>query len=126
MAVSMAVLLAVAGSFLELAVRLQTYVQNRQNILISGGTGCGKTTLLNALGKFILSARARCLEDLNNFWMAHKPQTMSELYSHLYEELELRMKEAERVGYGFDLPGTVVAPNTPKISDTQSEAEIPA
>ncbi len=37
----------------ELAARLQTYVQNRQNILISGGTGCGKTTLLNALGKFI-------------------------------------------------------------------------
>jgi len=25
----------------------------------------------------------RCLEDINNFWMAHKPQTMSELYSHL-------------------------------------------
>lgn len=37
----------------ELAARLQTYVQNRQNILISGGTGSGKTTLLNALGKFI-------------------------------------------------------------------------
>ena len=28
----------------------------------------------------------RCLEDINNFWMAHKPQTMSEVYSHLYEE----------------------------------------
>lgn len=37
----------------ELAARLQGYVQNRQNILISGGTGCGKTTLLNALGRFI-------------------------------------------------------------------------
>jgi pilus assembly protein CpaF len=37
----------------ELATRLQGYVQNRQNLLISGGTGCGKTTLLNALGKFI-------------------------------------------------------------------------
>jgi len=36
----------------ELAARLQGYVQNRQNLLISGGTGCGKTTLLNALGKF--------------------------------------------------------------------------
>lgn len=29
------------------------YVQARQNVLISGGTGCGKTTLLNALAKFI-------------------------------------------------------------------------
>jgi pilus assembly protein CpaF len=37
----------------DLAVRLQAYVQNRQNILISGGTGSGKTTLLNALGMFI-------------------------------------------------------------------------
>jgi len=37
----------------DLATRLQTYVQNRQNILISGGTGSGKTTLLNALGMFI-------------------------------------------------------------------------
>jgi pilus assembly protein CpaF len=37
----------------ELAAHLQRCVQNRQNILISGGTGCGKTTLLNALAKFI-------------------------------------------------------------------------
>jgi pilus assembly protein CpaF len=37
----------------EIAGRLKTYVEKRQNILISGGTGCGKTTLLNALGKLI-------------------------------------------------------------------------
>jgi len=62
---------------------------------------------------------ARCLEDLNNFWMAHKPKTMSELYSHLHEELDLRLAEAERVGYGFVLPGAatpVVAPNAPKLA----------
>jgi hypothetical protein len=68
----------------------------------------------------------RCLEDLNNFWMAHKPQTVSELYSHLHEELELRLKEAERVGYGFDLPEAVVAPNAPKISTTKSAIEVAA
>jgi hypothetical protein len=45
----------------------------------------------------------RCLEDINNFWMAHRPQTMSELYSHLHEELHLRLDEAERIGYGFVL-----------------------
>jgi len=39
---------------------------------------------------------ARCLEDLNNFWMAHKPQTMSEVYSHLHEELQMRLDEAKR------------------------------
>lgn len=33
--------------------RFRTYVENRQNILISGGTATGKTTLLNALGKLI-------------------------------------------------------------------------
>jgi hypothetical protein len=38
---------------------------------------------------------------------------MSELYSHLHEELQLRLDEAERVGYGFDLPESVVAPNAP-------------
>ena len=32
---------------------LKTYIERRQNILISGGTGTGKTTLLNALGKLI-------------------------------------------------------------------------
>jgi pilus assembly protein CpaF len=36
-----------------LVERLKTYVEKRQNILISGGTGCGKTTLLNALGRLI-------------------------------------------------------------------------
>jgi hypothetical protein len=69
---------------------------------------------------------ARCLEDLNNFWMAHKPQTMSEVYSHLHEELELRLQEAERVGYGFDLPKAVVAPNAPKKSTPKVATEIAA
>jgi integrase len=42
---------------------------------------------------------AHCLEDINNFWTAHKPKTMSEVYSHLHEELEMRLADAERV-YG--------------------------
>jgi len=60
----------------------------------------------------------RCLEDINNFWMAHKPQTMSELYSHLNEELQLRLEEAARVGYGFALPApnsAFVVPIVPKL-----------
>jgi pilus assembly protein CpaF len=32
---------------------LQSAIENRENILISGGTGTGKTTLLNALANFI-------------------------------------------------------------------------
>jgi hypothetical protein len=66
----------------------------------------------------------RCLEDINNFWMAHKPETMSELYSHLHEELDVRLAEAESVGYGFDLPKTEVAPNAPKKITVKSDCEI--
>jgi hypothetical protein len=64
----------------------------------------------------------RCQEDINNFWMGHKPTTMSELYSHLFEEVDLRLAEAEAVGFGFELPKNtaerpVVAPIAPKIGD---------
>jgi integrase len=57
----------------------------------------------------------RCLEDINNFWMAHKPHTMSEVYSHLHEETEMRLDEAERVGYGFLLPAPASAPVVPIV-----------
>src|SRR5258705_6103298 len=36
----------------NLANRLEDYVLGRRNVLISGSTGSGKTSLLNALGKF--------------------------------------------------------------------------
>jgi integrase len=68
----------------------------------------------------------RCLEDINNFWMAHKPQTMSELYSHLHEQLDVRLAEAESVGYGFDLPKIAVAPNAPKKTPAELGAEAAA
>jgi hypothetical protein len=70
----------------------------------------------------------RCLEDINNFWMAHKPQTMSELYSHLNEDLQLRLDEAARVGYGFALPASnnaSVVPIVPKVHQN-SAVEIGA
>jgi integrase len=62
----------------------------------------------------------RCQEDINIFWMGHKPKTMSELYSHLFEEIEVRLAEAETVGFGFDLPEkpsekAVIAPIAPKF-----------
>jgi hypothetical protein len=57
----------------------------------------------------------RCQEDINNFWMGHKPKTTSELYSHLLEETDLRLAEAEAVGFGFDLPKrAVIAPIAPR------------
>lgn len=70
----------------------------------------------------------RCLEDINNFWMAHRPQTMSELYSHLHEELQLRLDEAERVSYGFALPTSKDASVVPIVPKSQQEsgAEVAA
>jgi hypothetical protein len=55
--------------------------------------------------------------------MGHKPQTMSELYSRMDEELEQRLQEAEIVGVGFDVP--YVAPKCSKIS-VESEVEVAA
>src|ERR1700730_16951121 len=37
----------------------------------------------------------RCQEDISMFWMGHRPMTMSELYSRMDEELELRLAEAD-------------------------------
>ena len=68
----------------------------------------------------------RCLEDINNFWMAHKPTTMSELYSHLHEEVEMRLAEAERVGYGFVLSpsNASVGPNGPKLHQIRAVEKV--
>jgi len=54
-----------------LANRLEDYVLTRKNILISGGTGTGKTTLLNILGKFIPEdERILLIEDTAEIQMA--------------------------------------------------------
>jgi integrase len=66
----------------------------------------------------------RCLEDINNYWLAHKPQTMSELYSHLHEELQIRLDEAERVGYGFALPNGSVQQLSRVVPKMHQDAAI--
>jgi Flp pilus assembly CpaF family ATPase len=55
-----------------LANRLEDYVLGRKNILISGGTGCGKTTLACALGRFIPEdERLLLIEDTAEIQFAH-------------------------------------------------------
>jgi integrase len=66
----------------------------------------------------------RCLEDINNFWMAHKPQTMSEVYSHLHEDLQLRVNEAQRVGYGFALPASEIGSVVPIVSKVHQNSAV--
>ena len=59
----------------------------------------------------------RCQEDINNFWMGHQPETMSELYSRMEFELERRLDEAEKIGVGFIIPAVEVAPSAPRSWD---------
>jgi pilus assembly protein CpaF len=54
-----------------LANQLENYILARKNILIAGGSGSGKTTMLNVLGKFIPSdERVLLIEDTSEIHMA--------------------------------------------------------
>jgi pilus assembly protein CpaF len=56
-----------------LANQLEDYVLARKNILISGGTGSGKTTLVNILGKFIPEDdRILLIEDTSEIQMGQQ------------------------------------------------------
>jgi len=50
---------------------------------------------------------------------------MGELYSALKEDLPTRLAEAERVGYGFELPKEVV-PNVPRKGLFVVSRKVPA
>ena len=55
------------------ANRLEDYVLQKRNILLSGGTGTGKTTLLTALGKFIPpDERILLIEDTAEIQLHHE------------------------------------------------------
>ena len=57
----------------SLANRLEDYVLQKHNILLSGGTGTGKTTLLTALGKFIPpDERILLIEDTAEIQLHHE------------------------------------------------------
>jgi integrase len=66
----------------------------------------------------------RCQEDINNFWMGHQPETMSELYSRMEFELERRLGEAEKIGVGFTVPSIEIAPNAPSAPRNCEELEL--
>jgi len=56
--------------------------------------------------------------------MAHKLTTMSEVYSHLHEEKQLRLDEAERVGYGFTLPASNKPPVVPIVPNLHHNSAV--
>src|SRR5262249_51755694 len=66
-------LVAIGTLTKDLATQLATCVVERKNILISGGTGTGKTTMLNSLAKFIPDyERVVLIEDTAEIQI-HKP-----------------------------------------------------
>lgn len=66
----------------------------------------------------------RCQEDINNFWMGHQPETMSELYSRMEFELDRRLEEAERIGVGFTVPSVETASIAPSAPRNSQELEL--
>jgi hypothetical protein len=69
-------------------------------------TNRGWAACLSPFPEHVAGGR-RCQEDIKNFWMGHKPRTMSEVYSHLFEEVEHRLAESAQVGVGFDIPAYI-------------------
>ena len=68
----MADLIAAGTLDQHLANRLEDYVLSRKNILISGGTSCGKSSLLNILARFIPEdERILLIEDTAEIQLRH-------------------------------------------------------
>ena len=66
----------------------------------------------------------RCQEDINNFWMGHQPETMSELNSRMEFELDRRLEEAEKIGVGFTVPSVEIASIAPSAPRNGQELEL--
>lgn len=66
----------------------------------------------------------RVQEDINNFWMGHAPETMSETYSRLDLELDLRLVEAESMGVGFTVPPIAFGPVGPSWPQFSEESAV--
>ena len=46
-----------------------------------------------------------CPEPLKHFWSAHAPKHVGERYVKLTQDRDFRLTWAERIGFGFELPG---------------------
>jgi hypothetical protein len=51
---------------------------------------------------------SECPETLKNYWSGHAPRHVSERYIKLAKNPEFRLKWAEKIGLGFELPGSSI------------------
>lgn len=73
-AITIEQLIAMESVSEEIAEFLKIQVEGGKNILVSGGTGCGKTTFLNVLSEFIpIEERVITIEDSAELQLHNKP-----------------------------------------------------
>src|SRR5215467_11332628 len=63
-------------------------------------------------------------KDLEHFWMGHKPQHVSDLYSALKDDVEFRQSWAEKIGLGFELPQPIPESKTAQLDAMDSKIAV--
>jgi len=64
--------------------------------------------------------------DIERLWLGHANQTVGDDYSMLKRNVKLRKQIADKIGPGFELPGSIfapVVPNVPKMA-VKTEEEV--
>jgi hypothetical protein len=65
--------------------------------------------------------------DVERFWLGHANQSVGDDYSMLKRNVKFRKQTANRIGVGFELPGSIsapVVPNVPKIAVQQAQEAV--
>lgn len=103
-AITMQQLIAMNSVSKEIALFLQKQVEAGKNILVCGGTGCGKTTFLNVLSGFIPEEeRVITIEDSAELQLHNKPNLVR-LETMVLMGMELPISAIRRqIASGFDL-----------------------
>jgi len=68
----------------------------------------------------------RAAEDLIRFWLGHGGRSVTDDYSMVRDDVTYRKEEAERLGFGFELPSEKleVVPNAPICTQSMSVSEV--
>jgi hypothetical protein len=64
--------------------------------------------------------KSDCPDALQHFWSGHAPTHISERYTKLLQDRDYRLRWAEKIGMGFELPAVSVAPPRPTYHVSKS------